>query len=63
MQPYGKFIEVRNSCMCCGTMDMKRSQAKAELRKLIQEEMDDTVEESENLKNFENSNWQKSEYF
>jgi hypothetical protein len=43
MQPYGKSIEIRNSCVCCGTHNFKRSQAKADLRKLIEEESENIV--------------------
>jgi hypothetical protein len=45
MQPYGKFVEVRNSCLCCGTTSASRAGAKQELRKLIEEELNtDTPE-------------------
>jgi hypothetical protein len=43
MQPYGKIVEIRNSCMCCGTSKCSRADAKIELRKIIQEEADEVV--------------------
>jgi hypothetical protein len=39
MQPYGKIVEIRNSCMCCGTSKCSRADAKIELRKIINQEM------------------------
>ena len=38
MQPYGKIIEIRNSCVCCGTSKCSRADAKIEVRKIIEEE-------------------------
>lgn len=38
MKPYGKLVELRHGCMCCGTNVASRQTAKAELRKIIEEE-------------------------
>lgn len=43
MQPFGKLIEIRNSCLCCGSRESSRARAKADLRKLINEESDNVV--------------------
>lgn len=43
MKPYGKPSEIRHGCMCCSTRTEHRSHAKADLRKLVQEEADQVI--------------------